>query len=432
MNKVLEIQLSEIHDIHWPVDERLVQSFQSTLQSGSDIPIILVNTFFTEDGWYYEVIDGLHRLAAKQREGATSILAQIVEVDERTARLQRIQACIGKPATTTIGRAKVELCRVFRDDILQQMGAITTVYEPVLTEAGNRSMRVRQEPLPDDPIGLLYVLGEHIRLLQEDAHKTYDGRAYPQHEFTFYFREGSLQSQTDVIPVEPAFVGWEQVIRNWVSSITSVFPGGRDAVEQIIKDEVQRTHKDIPNVTLLCYIPDSDIRRIVLRRYFSVREVSELADEFNWHDRYSQRPKIARSEQIRLLTTMPVGEVIYKLQSERKIREKAEREAEWEKERPEWEKQEAERERKREEKRKKRELEHPQESSSTVVFASAATKFLPTLPQRQEATALVQLVATASVLLQVRISIEEQQRLEKEASEAGIPFEVYVHQKLTI
>jgi len=52
--------------------------------------------------------------------------------------------------------------------------------------------------------------------------------------------------------------------------------------------------------------------------------------------------------------------------------------------------------------------------------------------QFQEALILAQTLATASVLLHVRISLEEQQRLEKEASEAGIAFEVYVHQKLTI
>jgi hypothetical protein len=53
------------------------------------------------------------------------------------------------------------------------------------------------------------------------------------------------------------------------------------------------------------------------------------------------------------------------------------------------------------------------------------------LYQFQEAVTLAQTLATASAFVQVWITSEEHQRLTEEASEASIPFEVYVHQKLT-
>jgi len=377
VNKVIEIQLSEIRDIGWPVDETLVQSFRSTLQAGSDIPIILVNICYSEDGWYYEVIDGLHRLAAKQREGATSIYAQVVEVDDRTARLQRIQACMGKPAPVTAGRARVELCRVFRDDILQQMGAITVVYEPVLTEEGKRSKRIRQQPLPEDPIELLYVVGEHIALLEDDAYHSNHGFHVVHFDFNYFdrtqFQFGLPKSKEVSVPT---FVGWEQIIRDWVKSITSVFPGGKNVMDDIIKDEAHKVYGHENVVNEIHVIPDVDIRRILMRRHFNKKNISDLVEELNWGEQlhHHQRQAVTRSEQIRLLTTMPVIEVIYKLQRDRKNYEAAEDEKEWGKAHA-----------IQEARNQQRKAESQQGPSSTVVFAAASSQFLAPSPQLIEA-----------------------------------------------
>lgn len=388
MSKVIEIQLSEIHDIGWPVDNALVQSFRSTLQAGGDVPIILVNICYSEDGWYYEVIDGLHRLAAKQLEGWTSMIAQVVEVDERTARLQRIQACMGKPAVVTTGRAEVELRRVFRDDILKQVGTITTVYEPVLTEEGKRSKRVRQEPLPEDPIELLYVLGEHIRLLEDEA-EGISAAAYTSiNQFNYFhrFHFGNAHESP-----APAFVGWEQIIRDWVASITTVFPAGREVIVEIIKHGAWNNGRRVSGhekddlfyvaAAEVYQIPDVDIRRIVLRRPADERSLRNLAYELNWDRLNYPSRHIARSEQIRLLTSMRVHEVVYKLQDERKKQEQAERKVEWDKDQ-----------------RHEQELLAAQQkaredaAASTVVFAAASPQFLAPVhahvivPQQHEAT----------------------------------------------
>src|SRR5579871_443682 len=92
------VQLEEIRDLDWPTDRELVASFRKTLQHGGQFALIQVNRLWQEDAtWHYEVIDGFHRYEAAKAEHQEALLCQVLEVDERTARYARIQACLGKP-----------------------------------------------------------------------------------------------------------------------------------------------------------------------------------------------------------------------------------------------------------------------------------------------------------------------------------------------
>ncbi|HEY7348330.1 MAG TPA: ParB/RepB/Spo0J family partition protein [Ktedonobacterales bacterium] len=164
------VPLEEIHDLRWPTDRHLVQSFRKTLQhSGHFAPMHLNRVWQPEVSWRYEVIDGFHRYEAAKAEGVASLLCQVVEIEAQQARYARIQACVGKPAEVTRERALRELRLAFISDMRGVIGSPALLYEPILSEEGQVQARLRALPLPEEPLAALEALTDHLLATQQDV-----------------------------------------------------------------------------------------------------------------------------------------------------------------------------------------------------------------------------------------------------------------------
>jgi hypothetical protein len=158
------VPLAEIHDLGWPTDRHLVQSFRTTLQRGGHFAPMQLNRVWQPDvPWRYEIIDGFHRYEAAKAEGVPELLCQVVELGIQEARYDRIQACVGKPAELTRARALQELRLAFILDMHSLIGSPTLLYEPILGEDGRIHARPRTTQLPTEPLEALEVFTDHLR-----------------------------------------------------------------------------------------------------------------------------------------------------------------------------------------------------------------------------------------------------------------------------
>ncbi|SRR5579871_2591592 len=203
------VQLEEIRDLDWPTDRELVASFRKTLQHGGQFALIQVNRLWQEDAtWHYEVIDGFHRYEAAKAEHQEALLCQVLEVDERTARYARIQACLGKPSAITGARALRELRHAFVADMQALIGNPDVLFEPVLGEDGQVQARRRSAPLPEDPYQALEVLTDHLL-----ATRT----AYPQYIVRDTWQRSILRTPFG------RRTGWEQALNEWMAELGERF-----------------------------------------------------------------------------------------------------------------------------------------------------------------------------------------------------------------
>jgi hypothetical protein len=203
------VQLEEIHDVKWPTDGDLVRAFRKTLQHGGHFTPIQVNRIWQEDAtWYYEIIDGFHRFEAAKAEYLPALLCQVVELDERTARYARIQACLGKPSQVTRERALLELQQAFVTDMHALIGAPEILYEPILGKDGQIQPRQRTAPLPEEPMQALEVLTDHLRVTQAD---------YPA-----YWVQDERRG-TDLRTPFGQRTGWEQALNDWLAEMGERF-----------------------------------------------------------------------------------------------------------------------------------------------------------------------------------------------------------------
>lgn len=158
------VPFAEIHDLGWPTDRHLVQSFRTTLQRGGHFAPMQLNRVWQPDvPWRYEIIDGFHRYEAVKAEGVPELLCQVVELGIQEARYDRIQACVGKPAELTRARALQELRLAFILDMHALIGSPTQLYEPILGEDGRIHARTRTTQLPTEPLEALEVFTDHLR-----------------------------------------------------------------------------------------------------------------------------------------------------------------------------------------------------------------------------------------------------------------------------
>jgi len=203
------VQLEEIRDVKWPTDGDLVRSFRKTLQHGGHFTPIQVNRIWQEDAtWHYEIIDGFHRFEAAKAEYLPALLCQVVELDERTARYARIQACLGKPSQVTRERALLELQQAFVTDMHTLIGAPEILYEPMLGKDGQVQTRRRTAPLPADPLQALEVLTDHLRVTRAD---------YPA-----YWVQDERRG-TDLRTPFGRRTGWEQALNDWLAEMGERF-----------------------------------------------------------------------------------------------------------------------------------------------------------------------------------------------------------------
>lgn len=203
------VQLEEIRDVKWPTDGDLVRAFRKTLQHGGHFTPIQVNRIWQEDAtWHYEIIDGFHRFEAAKAEYLPTLLCQVIELDDRTARYARIQACLGKPSQVTRERALLELQQAFVTDMHTLIGTPEILYEPMLGKDGQVQPRRRTAPLPADPLQALEVLTDHLRVTQAD---------YPAYW---------VQDERRGIDLRTPFgrrTGWEQALNDWLAEMGERF-----------------------------------------------------------------------------------------------------------------------------------------------------------------------------------------------------------------
>ena len=203
------IKLEEIWDLHWPVDRELVRSFRSTLQQGNSFNHIKLNLIGPEDDTHhYEVIDGFHRLAAAKAEHIDALLCQVVKLEEKDARDQRIQACIGKPSAVTAERALLELRSAFVEDMQDLIGQPGVLYEPILGEDGQVQARQRTAPLPEDPYMALEALTDHLLATRS---------AYPADRVEHKWGGWALRTPFG------RRTGWERALNDWLSKMSKQF-----------------------------------------------------------------------------------------------------------------------------------------------------------------------------------------------------------------
>ncbi|HEY7413758.1 MAG TPA: ParB/RepB/Spo0J family partition protein [Ktedonobacteraceae bacterium] len=203
------VQLEEIRDLDWPTDRELVASFRKTLQYGGQFALIQVNRLWQEDAtWHYEVIDGFHRYEAAKTEQLESLLCQVIEVDERTARYARIQACLGKPSAVTGARALLELRHAFVADMQVLIGNPDVLFEPVLGEDGQVQARRRSASLPEDPYQALEVLTDHLLATRA---------AYPKYIVRDVWQRSILRTPFG------RRTGWEQALNEWMAELGERF-----------------------------------------------------------------------------------------------------------------------------------------------------------------------------------------------------------------
>src|SRR5579883_519459 len=206
------VPLEEIHDLRWPTDRHLVQSFRKTLQHGGHFaPMHLNRVWQPETSWHYEVIDGFHRYEAAKAEGVASLLCQVVELGAREARYARIQACVGKPAEITRERALRELRLAFISDMRVVIGNPEVLYEPILGEDGQVQARPRKAPLPEEPLAALEALTDHLLATQAEA------LPYPVERGQQVINRTPFGRRT----------GWEQQLNDWIAELGERF--GYDA-----------------------------------------------------------------------------------------------------------------------------------------------------------------------------------------------------------
>ena len=203
------VQLEEIHDVKWPTDGDLVRAFRKTLQHGGHFTPIQVNRIWKEDAtWHYEIIDGFHRFEAAKAENIAALLCQVVELDERTARYARIQACLGKPSQVTRERALLELQQAFVTDMHTLIGTPEILYEPILGNDGQIQPRRRTAPLPEDALQALEVLTDHLMATQAD---------YP----IYWVRD---EERGDTVRTPFGWrTGWEQALNDWLAEMAERF-----------------------------------------------------------------------------------------------------------------------------------------------------------------------------------------------------------------
>ncbi|HLW00384.1 MAG TPA: hypothetical protein VKT82_17085 [Ktedonobacterales bacterium] len=207
------VALAEIHDLAWPTDAGLVQSFRKTLQHGGQFsPIQLNRVWQTDATWHHEVVDGFHRYKAAKAEHLESLLCQVVELDDHTARYARIRACLGKPSVVTGQRALLELQQAFVDDMRALIGDPEVLYEPILGENGQIQARQRSAPLPEDPYQALQALTDHLLATRS---------AYPAYEVRLPGRRFLLRTPFG------QRTGWEQSLNEWLAEMAERF--GYDA-----------------------------------------------------------------------------------------------------------------------------------------------------------------------------------------------------------
>ena len=206
------VPLTEIHDLGWPTDRHLVQSFRTTLHRGGHFAPMQLNRVWQPDvSWRYEVIDGFHRYEAAKAEGVPELLCQVVELGIQEARYDRIQACVGKPAELTRARALQELRLAFILDMHVLIGSPTLLYEPILGEDGRIHARPRTTQLPTEPLEALEVFTDHLRAT--DAEQA-------------LLLGSSEQSQIRSKRIDLR-AGWEQALLEWLTELGRRF--GYDA-----------------------------------------------------------------------------------------------------------------------------------------------------------------------------------------------------------
>lgn len=202
------VPLEEIRDLGWPTDRYLVWSFRKTLQRGAHFSPIQLNRVWEPDAtWRYEIIDGFHRYEAAKAEGITSLLCQVVELEEREARYARIHACMHKPSTVTNERALRELRLAFVTDLREAIGNPQVLYEPILGEDGEVHARPRTVPLPEEPLHALEALADHLMATTAAA------LPYP------------VQRGKRVVNRTPFGMrtGWEQLLNEWLADLGERF-----------------------------------------------------------------------------------------------------------------------------------------------------------------------------------------------------------------
>jgi hypothetical protein len=206
------VPLEEIHNLSWPTDRHLVDSFRKTLQYGGHFaPMHLNRVWQPEATWRYEIIDGFHRYEAAKAEGIPTLLCQVVEIQAREARYARIQACVGKPAEITRERALRELRLAFVSDMHAVIGDPEVLYEPILGEDGQVHARPRTAPVPDEPLAALEALTDHLLATNTEA------PPYP------------VQRGQRLVNRTPFGLrsGWEQLLNDWLAEMGERF--GYDA-----------------------------------------------------------------------------------------------------------------------------------------------------------------------------------------------------------
>lgn len=206
------VPIAEIHDVGWPTDRHLVQSFRKTLQHGGHFaPMQLNRVWQPEASWRYEVIDGFHRYEAAKAEGVSELLCQVVELGVREARYDRIQACVGKPAELTRARALQELRLAFISDMHGLIGNPEQLYEPILGEDGRIHARLRTAQIPIEPVEALEVFTDHLLATENE---------------TILLSGPAEQGAVSTPPISLR-MGWEQALTEWLAELGRRF--GYDA-----------------------------------------------------------------------------------------------------------------------------------------------------------------------------------------------------------
>jgi hypothetical protein len=206
------VPLAEIHNLGWPTDRHLVQSFRKTLQHGGHFAPMQLNRVWQPDvAWRYEVIDGFHRYEAAKAEGIPELLCQVVELGTREARYDRIQACVGKPADLTRARALQELRLAFITDMHGLIGSPDHLYEPILGEDGHIHARPRTAQLPKEPLEALEVFTDHLLATEAEG---------------LLLAVSAEQRMVTGIPISLRS-GWEQALTAWLTELGQRF--GYDA-----------------------------------------------------------------------------------------------------------------------------------------------------------------------------------------------------------
>jgi hypothetical protein len=202
------VPLDEIRDLGWPTDRHLVWSFRKTLQRGAHFSPIQLNRIWQEDTtWHYEIIDGFHRYEAAKAEGLTTLLCQVVEMEDREARYARIHACVSKPPEVTRERALRELRLAFVQDLREAIGNPEILFEPILGEDGQVHPRPRTAPLPEEPLHALEALADHLMATTAAAPPELVQRGKGVVNRTPFGRR----------------TGWEQLLNDWLADLGERF-----------------------------------------------------------------------------------------------------------------------------------------------------------------------------------------------------------------